>query len=34
MRYDSIKWYCDTIGVDIHAALRAINAIPKRYPVA
>ncbi len=32
MRYDSIQWYCDTIGIDMQHALRAINAIPKRYP--
>ncbi len=31
MRYDSIQWYCDTIGIDMQQALRAINAIPKRY---
>ncbi len=31
MRYDSIQWYCDTIGIDMQHALRAINAIPKRY---
>jgi glucosamine--fructose-6-phosphate aminotransferase (isomerizing) len=30
-RYDSIQWYCDTIGVDVQAALRAINAAPRLY---
>jgi len=31
MRYDSIQWYCETIGIEMPHALRAINAIPKRY---
>lgn len=30
-RYDSIQWYCNTVGVDFRHALRAINAAPKRY---
>lgn len=30
-RYDSIRWYCETIGVDFAAALQRINAAPKRY---
>lgn len=30
-RYESIKWYCDTIGIDLAYALRRINAIPKLY---
>ncbi len=34
LRFDSIKWYCDTIGIDTLDALRAINAIPKRYTPA
>ena len=31
-RYESIQWYCDTIGVDMQSALRAINQAPKLYP--
>jgi hypothetical protein len=31
-RYESIRWYCDTIGIDFHEAIKTINAIPKRYP--
>ena len=31
LRFDSIKWYCDTIGIDALDALRAINSISKRY---
>ncbi len=30
-RYDSIKWYCDTIGLDFESTIQAINRIPKRY---
>ncbi|MEE8574983.1 MAG: hypothetical protein V3T30_06175, partial [Thermodesulfobacteriota bacterium] len=30
-RFMSIKWYCDTIGVDFEAALKIINEIPKLY---
>jgi glutamine---fructose-6-phosphate transaminase (isomerizing) len=33
-RYESLAWYCRTIGVDLDHALRAINAIPKLYPTA
>jgi predicted glutamine amidotransferase len=32
MRYDSIQWYCETVGIDMQTAMRVINAIPKRYP--
>lgn len=31
-RFDSIRWYCDTIGVDFEKALEAIYAAPRRYP--
>ncbi|GAB4500242.1 MAG: hypothetical protein OHK003_19600 [Anaerolineales bacterium] len=31
-RYDSIQWYCQTIGVDVQAALNSINKAPKLYP--
>jgi len=30
-RYTSIKWYCDTIGIDWIKTLNIINAAPKRY---
>ncbi|MBI4578085.1 MAG: hypothetical protein HY718_00190 [Planctomycetes bacterium] len=30
-RWESIKWYCDIIGVDFDEAIRRINAIPKSY---
>jgi hypothetical protein len=30
-RYDSIRWYCDTIGVDASAALDAIHTAPRLY---
>lgn len=30
-RYESIKWYCDTIGIDFDEAVGRINAAPKRY---
>lgn len=30
-RFPSLVWYGDTIGIDIFAALDAINALPKRY---
>lgn len=33
-RYQSLNWYCRTIGVDLERTLRTINAIPKRYPRA
>jgi len=31
-RYESMQWYCQTIGVDFLAALAAINAAPKLLP--
>lgn len=30
-RYESLEWYCDTIGVDMVDVLKIINAAPKRY---
>lgn len=32
-RFESIQWYCNTIGVDMLYALERIQAIPKLYPV-
>lgn len=32
-RYGSIKWYCDTIGIDFEKTLKIINSIPKLYKV-
>jgi glucosamine--fructose-6-phosphate aminotransferase (isomerizing) len=31
-RYESLKWYFDTIGVDMEKAIKAVNNIPKLYP--
>ncbi len=30
-RFDSIKWYCDTIGLDFGQTIKRINSIPKHY---
>jgi glucosamine--fructose-6-phosphate aminotransferase (isomerizing) len=30
-RFDSIKWYCDTIGIDFNDTIRLINMIPTLY---
>ena len=30
-RYESLSWYCRTIGIDLERALRAIDAMPKLY---
>ena len=30
-RWESIKWYCDTIGIDFRQTIKIINDIPKRY---
>ena len=30
-RFESLQWYCETIGIDIIDALERINAAPKRY---
>ncbi len=32
-RYESIKWYCDTVGLNFEAVLERINSIPKLYPL-
>jgi hypothetical protein len=31
-RWDSLKWYTDTIGLDFISTLRAINAMPRLHP--
>lgn len=30
-RFESIYWYCDTIGIDGDRCMRVVNAIPKLY---
>ena len=30
-RFESIKWYCDTIGIDFKDALKAISRMPRLY---
>jgi len=30
-RYDSIRWYCDTIGMDFDKTIKSINSIRKLY---
>ncbi|NQU82922.1 MAG: hypothetical protein HQ539_03160 [Parcubacteria group bacterium] len=30
-RYPSIKWYCDTIGIDFEETLKIINSVPRLY---
>lgn len=30
-RFESIRWYCDTIGLDMKKMIDTINAIPKLY---
>lgn len=30
-RYESMRWYAETIGFDFEEAIRVINAMPKRY---
>lgn len=30
-RYNSIQWYCDTIGIDFDTTIQKINAAPRRY---
>lgn len=30
-RWESIKWYCDTIGIDFIEAIKAINRMPQHY---
>lgn len=31
-RYESIKWYCDTNGLDFERTVKIINSMPKFYP--
>jgi asparagine synthetase B (glutamine-hydrolysing) len=30
-RFEALKWYCDTIGVNLEYAIKQINKIPKLY---
>lgn len=30
-RYESIKWYCDTIGIDFEKTIKKINSMPRLY---
>ncbi len=30
-RYESFKWYCDTVGLDMEKTIKTINEIPKMY---
>ena len=30
-RFETMKWYCDIIGIDFLSAVRRINEIPRRY---
>ena len=30
-RWESLQWYCDTIGIDLEPTLKKINSIPARY---
>ncbi len=30
-RFEGIKWYCDTIGIDVAETVARISAIPKLY---
>ena len=32
-RWETIKWYCDTIGIDWIYAIKKINKIPKLYTI-
>jgi predicted glutamine amidotransferase len=32
-RFESMKWYFDTIGVDFEKAVKVVNAIPKMYKI-
>ncbi|HLP61856.1 MAG TPA: hypothetical protein VK186_23645, partial [Candidatus Deferrimicrobium sp.] len=32
-RWDSLKWYCDTIGIDYLETIEIINKIPKLYRI-
>lgn len=30
-RWETIKWYCDIVGIDFESTIRRINAMPGRY---
>jgi glutamine---fructose-6-phosphate transaminase (isomerizing) len=30
-RFESIRWYCDTIGLDYNETIRTVNSMPKFY---
>ena len=30
-RFESIKWYCDTIGIDFEKTIKKINSIKRLY---
>lgn len=32
-RYESLKWYFDTIGVDMEKAIDVVNKMPKLYQI-
>ena len=32
-RFESIKWYCDTIDIDFNKAIKIINSIPRKYKI-
>jgi hypothetical protein len=32
-RFESMKWYLDTIGVDFEKAIKTVNSIPKLYSI-
>lgn len=32
-RFESIQWYCDTIGVDFRSTIARINQVPTLYPL-
>lgn len=32
-RFESMKWYFETIGVDMEQAIKVVNRIPKLYPI-
>jgi hypothetical protein len=33
-RYEAMLWYCNTVGIDLKAAITAINNAPKRFSLA
>jgi hypothetical protein len=30
-RYQNIRWYLDTLGLDFESVIKTVNAIPKLY---